>query len=226
METSNSIKLLDLNAKYTGAWSEINIRVSQRQFIVSFYSTLAIAVMGAALNKEWTTSTWRIIFVIPYLNILFIYLIEMHEKQIAILRSFLSEIEEFSELYLTPNFQVIKKVDEKGKIAISYSDDTVAPPRFYHPNCERIHLADKARGIHDYMCIYLILGTSFVSALIVWYNHDFSKEHLNFEDGVIEGIVLIISSIIVGISIWRAYNIRSLRIRNYNKRVRYEAKDV
>jgi len=223
---SSSIKTLDLNAQYTGAWSEINVRVSQRQFIVSFYSTLSIAVMGAALNKDWAPDTWRIIFAIPYLNILFIYLIEMHEKQIAILRSFLSEIEEFSEVYSERIYQKVEKDNEDGKSEPSYSTEIVYPPRFYHPDGERLHLADRARGIHDYMCIYLIVGTSFVSTLIVWYYYKFEKRDLTYVDGIIEGCILNVSAVVVIISIWRAYNIRSLRIRNYNKRTHYKVKQI
>jgi hypothetical protein len=89
--------LVDANARYAGAYSEINNRITLRQNLITIFATAVTAVLGFSLTAIKvgieTAPFWRLIYGIPFLCIFFCVLMWMHEKQLAILRAYMSELE-------------------------------------------------------------------------------------------------------------------------------------
>lgn len=154
--------IVEPSARYISAWNEINVRISQRQRLISIYTTLALAASGASLVPNLASIAWRVAYAIPPLSLLFIFLLRMHEQQIAILRSFLCELESLP-----------------GSSRI---------PQFYHTQSVRGRIAQEARRVHDHVCFGLILGFTVVAA-VVW-GIAFSRCHITVTDMVFTGVLL------------------------------------
>jgi hypothetical protein len=127
------------DARYLGAWNEINTRIAQRQNLLSIYTTLALASAGAASIVTPAPPTWRFVYAIPLLSLLFAVLLRMHEQQIAILRAFLADLERANKIV----------------------------PGFHLPN-KRSARAQEIRKLHDYCCLGLVTGFLMIAAMIWW----------------------------------------------------------
>ncbi|MGH1470283.1 MAG: hypothetical protein ACRBCS_03765 [Cellvibrionaceae bacterium] len=74
-----------LDARYTGAWSEISTRIGARQNVISIYAAMAYPILGFALsNANYAKLCWLIIPSAVTCAIL----VKMHEEMIGNLHNF------------------------------------------------------------------------------------------------------------------------------------------
>lgn len=59
------------DARYLGAWNEINARIAQRQALLTIYTSLALAALGAPLLPEAAGGLWRLCYAAGPLSVLF-----------------------------------------------------------------------------------------------------------------------------------------------------------
>ncbi|SKB01911.1 hypothetical protein SAMN02745166_03505 [Prosthecobacter debontii] len=125
--------IVDASTRYSGAYAEINTRITQRQNVITIFLTAITALVASAvvsLNSVHHLGLWRVIYGVPLLIIVFTALLRMHERQIVILRAYIAELEAFCEAAQIPN---------------------------YHYNSVYISPAMEARRRHDLICFLLCL---------------------------------------------------------------------
>jgi hypothetical protein len=179
---------VEANHRYSSAWNEINLRVGQRHALTANYTVVALAILGAPFLNSAPDYAFRALYVIPILGFIFIKLLRMHERQIAILRGFLVKLE-----------------------AIDGTPD--AMPRFFHQDCKRGKLAHNARRIHDYICLLMIAvftGTATICWLYPLTKYATLKTPL-------DTTLAIASLILFAITAWLALGIESLRNRIFEE---------
>lgn len=149
-----------LNSRYTSCWSEINTRIAQRQLIIQSYLIIFSASISTAFIP-FHPNLYKVLYFVPLLSFFFIRLIEMHEIQIAILRSFLSEIEESVSEYIHS-----RTTQDKGTTS-TIEVEHFNIPVFYHPNSNKMELSEQRRVFHDKICFWLIVVTTCISGMII-----------------------------------------------------------
>lgn len=158
MTKTNSI--VEPGTRYVCAWGELNVRITQRQALITIFTSIALAATGAALASPLREVAWRAIYAIPLMGLLFAVLLRMHERQIALLRSFLHDLE-----------------------ALPGSEGL---PR-YHSESPRSTEAHRARRPHDHVCLALILGFTLVAAAI--WTSAYLSGHVSVLDVVFSGLL-------------------------------------
>jgi len=95
---------VDLNARYSNAWSEVNTRLGLRQNAISVYATLmSFVVAGMGLKGPTGASIASLIaFLVPVLSLLFALLVFMHDRIIGNLCTFIKECEVLGNTGTTP----------------------------------------------------------------------------------------------------------------------------
>jgi VanZ family protein len=166
--------IVEPGVRYACAWAELNARITQRQALITIFTSIALAATGAALASPYRDVAWRAIYAIPLMGLLFAVLLRMHERQIALLRSFLSDLEAL------PGSEELPK---------------------YHSESPRSNEAHRARRPHDHVCLALVLGFTLVSAAI-WMSAYLSG-HVSVLDvlfsGLLAGCALVSFWVIFGI---------------------------
>jgi hypothetical protein len=80
-----------LDQRYLGAWNEINTRIALRQALITIYTSLTLASIGAPLLQQGSNGLWRLVYAVPPLSVLFAMLLRMHERMIRLLNLYLIE---------------------------------------------------------------------------------------------------------------------------------------
>lgn len=200
-----------LNARYNSAWAEINVRIGQRQGIIQFYLFMFSAAISTAFLPSHP-SLYKVIYFTPLLSLFFILLIQMHEVQIAICRSLLCQIEEFSDAYLPGivNETTALTADERSNFETSI-------PKFYHGESNKKILSDHRRRFHDRACICLVIFTTLISIVAIimrTYNSNACVEQLvQFLKSslAIEILLFCIGTCLFAIALYIAFNIKNER---------------
>jgi hypothetical protein len=128
------------DARYLAAWNEINARIAQRQSLITIYTSLALAALGAPL-LQGAGGLWRLCYAVGPLSVLFAMLLRMHERMIQLLRRFLEECEGLP------------------------TGDSL--PRYYAAT-ERTAAMDRARRAHDWVCFCLVLGINGAAGVVLF----------------------------------------------------------
>ncbi len=129
------------DARYLGAWNEINARIAQRQSLITIYTSLALAALGAPL-LQGAGGLWRLCYAVGPLSVLFAMLLRMHERMIQLLARFLAECE--------------------GPPA----GDPL--PRYYAA-AEWSAPVGRARRAHDWVCFCLVLGVNGAAGVVLFF---------------------------------------------------------
>ena len=131
---------VSLDIQYQGAWNEFNTRIAQRQNVISIYTTLALAAIGAAMLPQDPAISYRMLFAIPVLSLLFAGLLQKHERMMDNLHKFLIECE---------------RVPDATNVG-------------YHAGEIWDKREAKARLIHDWVCVTLIVGLNALAAVLLY----------------------------------------------------------
>jgi hypothetical protein len=129
------------DARYLGAWNEINARIAQRQALITIYTSLALAALGAPL-LQGAGGLWRLCYAAGPLSVLFAMLLRMHERMILLLARFLAECEG------------------------SLTGDSL--PRYYAA-VEWTAPVARARRIHDWVCFCLVFGINAAAGVVLFF---------------------------------------------------------
>lgn len=159
MTTTKAI--VEPGTRYACAWAELNARITQRQALITIFTSIALAATGAALASPYREIAWRAVYAIPLMGLLFSVLLRMHERQIALLRSFLADLE-----------------------ALPGSEGL---PR-YHSESPRSSEAHRARRPHDHVCLGLVMGFTLVAAAI--WTSAYLSGHVSLLDVVFSGLLV------------------------------------
>lgn len=141
-------KLAEPGHRYTAAWGEISQRVAQRQTLVAYYTTIGGTLLSISyLAQNGESAKTVLAYAVAPLSVAFALLLGMHERQIAVLRSFLAKIEML--------------------------DEVVAPcksryPKFYVPNHDRSRVAHNLRLLHDGVAVGLVGSFATMAVYIIY----------------------------------------------------------
>jgi hypothetical protein len=153
--------IVEPGTRYACAWAELNARIAQRQALITIFTSIALAATGAALASPYREIAWRAVYAIPLMGLLFAVLLRMHERQIALLRCFLSDLEAL------PGSEGLPK---------------------YHSASPRSFEAHRARRPHDHVCLSLVLGFTLVSVAI--WTSAYLSGHVSVLDMVFSALLL------------------------------------
>lgn len=138
--------LVSLDIQYQGAWNEFNTRITQRQNLITIYTSLSITAIGVVLLPANSTNFWRTIYAVPLLSLLFSALLIMHEGMMGNLYRFMAMCEKLDAAYIIG----------------------------YHVNTDYIGNAQKYRRIHDGVCATLVLGLNLISGAMFLFGDHFA----------------------------------------------------
>ena len=174
------VKAVSLDARYISAWNEMNVRIAQRQSLITIYLTLAFTSLGAATAQVQPSiqfSTWRIAYLVPAATLIFTSLLYMHEQMMHHLQVFLARCE-------------------------AYSFESNVP--MYHRVGPHTPFVRPARILHDYVCAGLVIGLNALAAAVVV---NLQKSPVNPYDPPVQvallGVVLVALAQIRRISVFR-----------------------
>jgi hypothetical protein len=137
-------KLAEPGHRYTGAWGEVSQRIAQRQSLVYFYSTVGGAILSFAFVQPDGRS---LAYAIGPLSLAFSLLLAMHERQIAVLRSFMARIESLDDRTPPGNLHY---------------------PKFHQKNHSRSTEGHEIRKLHDMVAGGLVVGYGIIAGHSFW----------------------------------------------------------
>ncbi len=144
-------KLAEPGHRYTAAWGEISQRIAQRQTLVAYYTTIGGAILSFSyLAKAGESDRTVLAYAIGPLSLMFSVLLGMHERQIAVLRSYLARIEKLDDTTLC--------------LDLKY-------PKFHSPGLNCSLKAQDIRMYHDWVALALVGFYGFVAGCLVFFSH-------------------------------------------------------
>jgi len=176
---------VSLDARYKAIWSEINVRISQRQNALQIYVTLSAAILGILFaghdpSKTHIIKPEHFVLLIPAFSLQFAWLNSKHELTIKILRRYLKEIE---------------IINNKDACSVNYHDDNGS-----------ITIASIVRRKHDHACALIIFVFNALGVAVSLDDDLFSlnAKLLSF-DTVALVLYLIVAAFSI-VSVWKGPN--------------------
>jgi hypothetical protein len=111
----NEIGKVELNHRYTAAYTEIAARIAQRQQAINFYVAVVAVIVAGLVNARSSATAedltvWPLFYGIPIASICFASLTLKHELMLTNLRSYVAELEKIgNEDLALPSYNVEKK---------------------------------------------------------------------------------------------------------------------
>ncbi len=173
---------LPLHFRYIAVSNEINVRLQLRQNALTMYTTWSLAILGLVASTD--AENCRFLYFLPFLSLLFVVLIRMHEEMIENLYQFLRRAE---------------SLDSKGgRMAEAF-------PAYNWDEIYRTNVM-KSRKSNDWIIIGLITVVYTAACFLLKYKiNDFSS---------IDCVFTTISSFIYLFCLFSTFKFRSIRHRN------------
>ncbi|OAI41591.1 hypothetical protein AYO40_02975 [Planctomycetaceae bacterium SCGC AG-212-D15] len=157
--------LAAIDQRYLGAWNEINTRIALRQALITIYTSLTLASIGAPLLQASNSGLWRLAYAVPPLSVLFAMLLRMHERMIRLLI-----------LYL-----------------IEWDVRSGAEPALCYFAGEWSAQVAKVRRSHDLVCLALVLGLNGIAGFVVFVGPRATE--LTFADHIACGVLALVAGL-------------------------------
>lgn len=169
---------VNVDQRYLGAWNEINTRIALRQSLITIYTSLALASIGAPLLQSGHNGLWRLAYAVPPLSILFAMLLRMHERMIQLLNLYLIEWDERS---------------------------AVEPRLRYFSGEQWATQVARIRRSNDLVCFALVLGLNGVAGFVVYFGP--RSAELTTADFVVSAILGAVAVLALWL-IWGIFSLR------------------
>ena len=141
-------KGVTLNYRYVSAWNEVNTRIQKRQDAILIYLSGIGVATGIIAKSDTLKYVDSVIWLIPVMTFLFIFLTLKHEFTIGNLRSFLLQCEKYTFI----NYK------QKGMPAYHLKDTFFKDATFY-------------RLWHDISCVILMWSCNGIALSLLYIVH-------------------------------------------------------
>jgi hypothetical protein len=167
-----------IDQRYLGAWNEINTRIALRQALITIYTSLTLASIGAPLLQQSNNGLWRLAYAVPPLSVLFAMLLRMHERMIRLLNLYLIEW----DLRSGADLRLCYFAGEEWATQVA-----------------------KARRSNDLVCLALVLGLNAIAGFVLFLGPRAAE--LTFADHVACAILAVVAGFALWL-IWRIMTLR------------------